>query len=486
MYRYKFLELLTKIGDYEKELLNISIKHRCLDDKPLFFTSDSRKVKENSVYIAIKGLNENGHDYVNESFQKGAIISVIEEFGDFEGPCIKVDSTIDFINELASMHYRDCSPYTIAITGSNGKTTTKEWVRNLLGEFIPNSTIFSNVGNMNTEIGLPLCILNDMNESIAFSILEMGMSERGDIGYLVDKYKPDFPVILNIGSAHIGNTGSLENTLLAKAEIFKSRKENGLYAINSSDLLLREYAQKHMSLKSAVLFGKAEDAIEGTTGVFLKGFEYAFEEEIHSTSLKLLVKGVSGEKEMKIKLNWLLHEGQILNLCAALAILHGLGKDLFSIQDFNSLINPIHERFEIVYKLNHLIIKDCYNSSLESLGFALEVLKSLKKSGDYEKLCCILGSIAETGNYNTQTHEKLGDMLNQATVETAYLYTKDDDIVRLKKVYKGEVYLSNNIDDIGKMIINEMRTQKKGLFLFKASRSIKLEEVYDYVMDAVD
>ncbi len=482
-----FLNLLNRVGEFETKKLGFSIKKNSISGSDeLFFTSDSRCIKENTIFIAIKGHTVNGHDYVNSSFQQGALLAIVEDAREYDGLCIKVDSVIEFINRMASDLFSRFAGYTIAITGSNGKTSTKEWVKKLLTAFHGKEAVFSNKGNMNTEIGLPVCILNELKSPERYSVIELGMSKKGDIEYLVDHYRVDFPVLLNIGTAHIGNTGSLENTFQEKSQIFKRHQKDQPLCLNISDSLIKNYFNMHRFNKNISLFGNINDKIQGFDGVYLNNLDYSIKEERFITKFELSVS--SGQNEMIIRqaLEGIFHRGQLLDLCASLSILLKLQYDILAIKNYSSYISTIKERFEPVFKNGQLLIKDCYNSSLESLSYALDVLKTLKMNHHQKKIYCVLGSIAETGNYESTIHEKIGEMLTSSQVDTVFLYTKDPVIKQIQNKFTGEIRSYDKIFDLSNELVKCIRQNEKAAFLFKASRSIQLEEVYDHVMDAVD
>ncbi|MFW6248543.1 MAG: UDP-N-acetylmuramoyl-tripeptide--D-alanyl-D-alanine ligase [Bacteroidota bacterium] len=481
----QFLDLIERIGEFETDKMKLYLRDRCSLDEMVFITTDSRKIKKNSIFIAIKGKNVNGHDYINESFDKGAILSIIEDAGDYNGLCIKVDHVVQFINKMASYLYKQYAGFTIAITGSNGKTTTKEWIKRLLSTFINQESIFANSENMNTEIGLPLCILNDLTTQKKYSVIEMGMSKKGDIEYLVDTYKPDFPVILNIGTAHIGNTGSLDNTFREKVKLMKHHSNDEPFCLNCSDSLLRQYLKKCQKQKP-ILFGQINDEIEDFSGVFLENYRHYFQGQQFYTSFKLAIRCQGKNEQLENRLNGLFHKGQLLNVCAALAVVSSLGYAVDSLPDLSRVIGSIKDRFEPVFIRNHLFIKDCYNSSLESLRYALELLKKLKEDKKFKKIICVLGSIAETGPFEAEIHEKIGHFLNENRVDNVFLYTKDSGIKQIQKKYKGKVLSFSDVTALSMEIKQRIQTKQNTVFLFKASRSIQLEEVFDHVMDVIN
>ncbi|HPF16036.1 MAG TPA: Mur ligase family protein [Thermotogota bacterium] len=487
MYIDDFLNLLKRVGDFETKKLGFSIeKQSDSESDELFFTTDSRCIKKNTVFIAIKGHSVNGHDFVNSSFQQGALLAIVEEAREYEGICLMVDSVIEFINRMALDQFARFAGYTIAITGSNGKTSTKEWVKNLLGAFHNVQSVFSNKGNMNTEIGLPVCILNELNTPKRYSVIEMGMSKKGDIEYLVDTYRVDFPVLLNVGTAHIGNTGSLENTFQEKSQIFKHHQKEHPLCLNISDPLIKDYFNRHRSNKKICVFGNIGDKIKGFCGVYLNHIDYSFKEERFITTFELIVSNGENESIIKQSIDGIFHRGQLLNLCASLSILVNLQHDIFAIKDFSPFISTVKERFEPVFKNGQLLIKDCYNSSLESLKYALDVLEIYRMKQCQKKIYCVLGSIAEAGSHESEIHEKIGEMLSAKHVDVVFLYTKDPVIKQIQKKYTGEIHIYEKSVELSNELVKRIRENEKAVFLFKASRSIQLEEVYDHVMDAVD
>jgi UDP-N-acetylmuramoyl-tripeptide--D-alanyl-D-alanine ligase len=480
----KFAELLHAYGNYEtkkiKSILNISANR----EKELFFTTDSREIKENSVFIAIKGANTNGHRYVNDCFLKGAVISIVEDFGDYKGLCFKVKSCIDFINKIASEYYAEIKPYTIALTGSNGKTTTKEWLFSLLKHFYDERQIFCNPGNKNSEIGLPVGILNGLDEKKEIAVLEMGMAKEGDIAYLKENYPPDFSLLLNIGTAHIGNTGSLEKTYDEKSRIFCEKKP---ILINISDSTIVKHIEKLNTSYKLYFFGLAKDIRERTKGIYLKRYTYSLDNlgELY-TEVDIMIlnpkNNICFQKRLTFK--GLYHKGLLLNLCAAFTAIYIKKENISFLQKADTLIKTVQDRFTIKKIEDNLLISDFYNSSIESLEYALETIKKIIDTTTYQKSICVLGSIAETGSFNEKIHENIGVLLNKYNVNTAILYTKNKDIEFVSRNYNNQKIYSEDSTVISDEIVERIKRTKNTIYLFKASRSIQLEEVYENVLES--
>jgi UDP-N-acetylmuramoyl-tripeptide--D-alanyl-D-alanine ligase len=487
----KFLTLLKSTGEYEEQKILSALGNFVDENKDLYFTTDSRDVRDNSVFIAIKGANTDGHKYINDCFLNGAVISIIEDYGNYDGFCIKTDSCIDFINKIASNYYSELDLFTIAITGSNGKTSTKEWISTLLTTYYSEDKIFCNPGNMNSEIGLPVSMLNGLDEHKEISIIEMGMSEEGDIKYLKETYHPDFSLLLNVGTAHIGNTGSLEKTFSEKKNIFSKNKPG---CTNISDKII--YKQLHTiysEIKKMYFFGLYKDIDKYHSGVYLKGYRYIDDNELNEKSLDLInteftvlvnntEKNISFEKTLKI--NGIYHKGFLLNLCASFSVIYALQKNLLFLDKIEELISPVKGRFFFTEINNNILIKDYYNSSIESLEYALETIKKLSENFFYGEIICVLGSIAETGYHSREIHENIGTQLNKYNVDEVLLYTKNKEIEWVSKKFNNKKLYSDKSRILANQITERLKQKKNCIYLFKASRSIQLEEVYEIVLES--
>ena len=173
-------------------------------------------------------------------------------------------------------------------------------------------------------------------------------------------------------------------------------------------------------------------------------------------------------------------------MCAALAVVSSLGCEVSALTNLSGFVRTVKERFEPVFVGNHLFIKDCYNSSLESLSYALTLLKNLKNINAFSKTYCVLGSIAEAGSFDSEIYDQVGILLNENQIDTVLLYTKEAGIKDIQRTYKGKILFFDNISSLSKEINYQKQIENKSIFLFKASRSIQLEEVYDHVMDVID
>ncbi len=404
------------------------------------FCIDSRKVEKGCIFVAIKGERFDGHDFVPEALEKGAKLAVVERpLG--TGKEIVVESVIDFLIELASRKLR--AKTVIGITGSSGKTFTKD----LVADILPDS--FRSPGNMNTEIGLPLSILNEY-EGQKFAVLEMGVSKRGDLERLCKIRKPDVGVVLNVGRQHLGFFESEEELFEEKTKIFECSR---MIVYNADDERMREKVE---ILKKPVKgFGKNNGECKLVDWRYSSGnTEVVYEVESSAVYLKLFD---------------IYHMGHLLNVAAALCVLRILDLPL----DPEEIIRPKKEkgRFNVFEKKGVIFIDDTYNASLLSFKMAIDAMERMEG-----RRIAIVGPILEQGSFSKETHERLSKILEK--IEGVFVLDG----------YEGSEYIdpsnvigrSDSKEELAEMVSRYLRDGD--IALFKASRGVKMEEVLERVI----
>lgn len=383
----------------------------------IHYEIDSRKVKENDIFIAIKGEKNNGHDYVNEAFKKGAKTAIVEENKDYEKDVILVDNVIDYINSEASKKLKSFSKIRIGITGSNGKTTTKFFLFHLLSYGF---NVFTTEKNYNTEIGIPLSILNNYNNQ-PVSILEMGLRKENDIRYLSKFYNPNVSIILNIGSSHLEFFKTREKIAEEKLKILSHSEKPGLAFINGDEPLLNiEYPDDIKVIK----FGENiqndgylidYEYLNGNTRVFYN---------IYGENLMLTLTGI-----------W--NKGQLIDALAALmvSLYFEIPLDPFYITAFNL---P-EKRFELKEIGTSIIINDAYNASKESFFSGFD---SIMKLNMKKKKILIMGEVLEIGENFKEYHHKILDKAKNV-FEEIYFYDPGN-----KFNYENAIKNKNGVFDI--------------------------------------
>ncbi|MCS7174348.1 UDP-N-acetylmuramoyl-tripeptide--D-alanyl-D-alanine ligase [Pseudothermotoga sp.] len=405
------------------------------------FVIDSREAFEGCVFVALKGEKTDGHLYVNEALGKGAVLAVVEREVDVpKEKLFFVRNTRIFLQELAAQKLSRYNPTIVGITGSNGKTTTKEMIYKCLDSGLA----FRNPGNLNTEIGLPLAVLNDY-EGQKYAILEMAMNKPGDITTLCRIAQPHVAVLLNVGTAHRGVAGGTEQILTGKLEIVQNMHKDGIAIVHSDQRILERIKERNV-----ITFG------------FQKGDYYLDNYTYESLSTVAFYRTPNGSKVLRF--STIFNVGQLINVAAVLAVFDVLKLEV----DLSKLENfvPVTGRFKVQQIEGVYIIDDTYNASLESFKVAVETLKKLGK-----KTYAVVGSIKEQGSFSEETHKELGKILEQ--LDGVFVYNIDHEIDTMEC---SKIVLRSDQPDV---IVSKLRSllNPKDAVLFKASRAIAMENV---------
>ncbi len=401
------------------------------------FCIDSRKLKPGEVFVAIKGERYDGHDFVIEAVQKGASFVVVERRFGLKNEIV-VENTVKFLLELSGEKIKEA--FIIGVTGAAGKTFTKE----LLGLLIDGS--FKSRGNLNTEIGLPLTILNDYKrEKIA--VLEYGMDKRGDIELLCNYFKPEVGIVLNIGRQHVGVAGSIENLFYGLMELADASSKVVYFA---EDERMKEYLKE--SSKVTVSFGLEKGDIRPLQWEYSKNLKtHAFFE-------------VFGEK-LELTLNGIWHKGHLINLSAALATLNIMDYS-FKPEKLNDF-KFVEGRFVWHDFGDIFVIDDTYNASLVAYESAVSAMVEFPA----ERKLAVVGPILEQGDYSEETHKILSRLLEKLDGVLVYDGYEGSEYIQPKNV----IFRS---DDPKLLVEKLVKTVKPGdVILFKASRSVGMEKV---------
>ena len=356
---------------------------------------DTRSIKDGGVFFALKGNKVDGHKFINHAFENGAVAVVANKKHKIEHEnknIIKVDDTYKAL-EMLGVNRREVSlSKLIAITGSVGKTTVKDYLFSILNNKFH---CYANEGNYNNKIGVPLSI-SQIPKNAKFAIQEMGMSFSNEIKYLSNLTKPDISIITNIGGSHLGNFSNLSEIAIAKSEIFYGMKKDGIVILPGES--------KHLDIL------KSEARNHGLKNLFFFGTDnnhdcFTISKKNRYNIIEVTVS-IMGEK-LSFKINS--HQNHnILNTAAAILASKTLGLTNQEIDQSLSVFNSVERRGKI-YHLNHpsgskvTIVDDSYNASYESTSSALISLRNLSLS----KPLLILGDMLELGKFSAQEHKKL-------------------------------------------------------------------------------
>lgn len=423
--------------------------------------TDTRKKPGLSLFIALKGENFDGHDYIQAAYSKGAICAVTDRIINTDKPFIVVENTLMAYGQIAHAYKKKFKLLTVAVTGSVGKTTTKEAICAVLSSKL---TVCKTEANFNNEVGIPQTLLG-INASHRAAVIEMGMCAMGEIASLSKITEPDISVITNIGSSHIGNLGSKENICKAKLEIVEGMKKGAIILLNGDD----EYLQKaHIEAQTKKLVGienencdfRAVNIREESGGM---KFDLVYDGEIYSLFIGALGK----------------HSVMAASFAAACGIICGLGeKDL---QNGLNQFSGGELRQKIILKNGFKIIDDCYNASPESMRASIDVLKCIK-ANENGRAIAILGEMKELGSFSPKMHEAIGEYAAQNGC-TLFLFGNNDNTNAMAKAYeragKKATMLGDDYETASKII--KANIKKGDVLLFKASRAVKLENVAEKI-----
>ncbi|PQZ54696.1 UDP-N-acetylmuramoyl-tripeptide--D-alanyl-D-alanine ligase [Bacillus sp. MYb209] len=418
---------------------------------------DSQKIQERNLFIPIIRVKD-GHDYVHEAMNHGAAACLWKKsHGDPPKgvPIIFVDDTLLALQKLARFYRNEMNVKVIGITGSNGKTTVKDIIGAIL-----NTTynVHKTKGNLNSQIGLPLTIL-EMKRDTEFLILEMGMSEKGQIRKLSNIAQPDVAIITMIGQSHLETLGSREGIANAKLEIIDGLKEKGLFLYNGDESLLSQNNKKG--------------------GIEYRSFGEKDTNDLYPTNVQLDEYGSHFKlnKFKKVQYDVSLYgKHNILNAIIGIAVGQLYNVSTKNIQETLQQINITDMRFQfLTATTGFTIINDAWNASPSSMTAAIETLEKLHT---YEKKIIVIGDMLELGTEAEAYHREIGRILNPEKIQYVFTYGKLSMMIaeEAKKNYpKNHVQSFQNKGEVAEKILEIMN--EKDIVLLKGSRGMALEEI---------
>lgn len=425
---------------------------------------DSRTIKEGDVYFAIQGSRYDGHNFIKESIVKGAaaIVYSRSEVDSIEVPpnffsIIKTDDTVIALGKLAKTYItRFQNTQIVGITGSNGKTTTKEI---LVSIFNKKAKTLSNKNNFNNRIGLPLSVFN-LTSIFKYAVFEMGTSSHGEIKILSNIVRPNAGIITNIGFSHLKTFISPKGVFKEKKKLFDNVRENGVIIINNDDKFLKK-ACKVRNGHKVITFACDTEADICAKNIILSFDRIDFELFCNKKSVKI-------EMPARGKFN-------VSNALAAAACASSFGFSLDEIKHGIENFRLPKMRMEtIATKSGVVLINDAYNANPSSMR---ETIQAVSQHYIHRKINLVLGDMLELGNKSIDYHFELGKFINtQKNINSIYLigemtsYTKE-------ALANKNVFYTKEANIILKKL-NQIPIDHISVFLFKASRGMKLEEIY--------
>ena len=427
-------------------------------------STDTRQLEPGDLFIALVGENFDAHDFLEQAFAKGAkaaVVSADKEYS-IDQPLIKVEDTTRALQDLAAYYLQQFSIPVIAVTGSTGKTTTKDLIASVLKQ---KYKTLKTQGNFNNEIGLPLTLFR-LDDSYQALVLEMGMRGLGEITRLTEIAPPDIAVITNVGQTHIELLGSIENIARAKSELVQSLDSRGTAVLNADDQRVQKMSQ--VTTANTIYYGLEREA--DVRGEDIKTL--ANEDKV---SFKL----ATGDRKEKVILP-MPGEYNVYNALAAATVGLELGLDLEQIKTGLATASLTGKRNQIIRTEDNIkIINDTYNANPTSVRAGLKTLSQIAE----QRKIAVLGDMLELGSVAESEHHKLGSVVVDEEID--YLITIGDLAVEIANgaadngLNKSKIFTYNNKENALVKLKNIIKSDDT--ILVKASRGMKLEEIVESI-----
>ncbi|MGH7826009.1 MAG: UDP-N-acetylmuramoyl-tripeptide--D-alanyl-D-alanine ligase [Candidatus Binatia bacterium] len=429
--------------------------------------TDSGKVKKGSVFIALKGERHDGHQFVETALRRGADCIVVHRdlaranLGN--ATVIRVPDTLRALGDLAHFRREKIAPKVLAITGSNGKTTTKEMVAAIFERASMNGRplkgrVLKTEGNFNNLVGLPLTLLR-LRSKHRVAIVELGTNRPGEIERLTEIADPDVGIITSVAAAHLEGLNSLAGVAREKGALYRGVRAGGMIAVNLDDPWVRRLSVAFKGRK--VTYGQG-----GQVGAELS-------RPLNARGMLFTLR--AGDRRSRVRLK-LCGEHNLANAIGAAAIAYGQGLSLNGIRRGLESVKPYSMRMQIETWKGVGVINDAYNANPASMQAALGTLAEIDSPG--EKIA-VLGDMLELGNHSRREHFELGKQIGRLGIDRLYLLGKAADQVRKGALRAGmpteKIVLGKSHDELGESIRGHLR--KGDWLLFKGSRGMKMEAV---------
>jgi UDP-N-acetylmuramoyl-tripeptide--D-alanyl-D-alanine ligase len=423
---------------------------------------DSRSLRPGDLYFALRGPNHDGHAYVAEVLAKGAVGAVADT--DIEGgsasPILKVKNSLAALQSLASAARREWGGQVVGVTGSAGKTTTKDVIAEMLSEGVSGGTSGGTTakteGNLNNHVGLPLSLLR-IDDQARIAVLEMGMNHAGEIRALAEIARPDVGVVTNVGWAHMESFDSIEGIAAAKRELIESLPPDGTAVLNSDDLRVAEFAKAHPG--KVVTYGESERA------------------DVRAEDLKFSEDGLAfrvGSTQFQSPLTG---RHSVANLLAGIAVagLYGITPDRLTERVRN--IRPGKMRGERFHHRGILVFNDCYNSNPDAAKAMLAVLRDTPA----RRRIAVLGEMLELGRWAEPLHRDVGNYAAECGIDVlvglrgAACYMLD--AAKRSGLRADAAFFFDDPVPAGQLVSS--LAQAGDAILFKGSRGVHVERALD-------
>ncbi len=411
-------------------------------------STDTRKIETNCIFFALRGENFDANTFTKEALEKGAKYVVIDNSDNFiDERTILVENTLVALQELAKFHRKFLGLPIIALTGSNGKTTTKELIHAILSK---KYNTLATIGNLNNHIGVPLTLLR-FNKETEIGIVEMGANHQKEIEFLCEIAQPDYGYITNFGKAHLEGFGGVEGVIKGKSEMYDYLKNN-----------------------NKLIFVNLDDAIQNEKTATVKRFSFT----VNTSQADLKITAVEANPMVKITYNNLLINSHLIgiynanNINAAITIGNYFKVSDEQIKEAIENYIPENNRSQLIQNGDNEIILDAYNANPSSMTAAITNFIQLEK----ENKIAILGDMFELGNESLSEHKKIVELLeNQKRIKT-YFIGKD---FYSNQINSNHLHFFEDFNSFSKFI--EVNKPTNSLLIIKGSRGMALERILESI-----
>lgn len=429
-------------------------------------STDTRTIRPGNLYIPIRGPRFNGHDYVREAIAAGAVAALWaadEAHAPTDVPLVIVEDTVAALQQLAAAYRRQLKTRVVGITGSNGKTSTKDILAGLLGIAYRTQ---KTAGNLNNELGVPLTLLA-LEEETELAVVEMGMSGLREIALLSSLAQPDIGIITSVSEVHLADLHTRERIAQAKLEILEGLAPEGLFIYNADNPLLTRQLAELQPAVAGLTFGEGEA------------------HDLHATSWSMTEAGIAftvNDPALGSLFLPMIGKHQLSNALGAIAAARHLGLSPEQIRQGLLRVEATGMRQEVVYAGKLMMINDAYKSNPPSLRAALDSLMALQP---HKRKIAVIGSMVELGEESDALHTAIGAGLDPERIDR--VLTIGESAARIAAAaaprYPAgavQAYDETQRPELAAALLAE--ADSDCIILVKGSRSLKLEEVVDAVL----
>lgn len=424
-----------------EEIYQLYTKYPCI-------VTDSRGIQRDSIFFALKGETFDGNKFAIEAVDKGCIAAIVDDSSINHPNCIHVEDVLCTLQELANIHRIVLGTRVIAITGTNGKTTTKELVNAVL---TAKYNVYATKGNLNNHIGVPLTLLA-LTKDIDIAIVEMGANHPGEIRFLSGIVEPDYGIITNIGKAHLEGFGSFEGVKKTKGELYQNiAQKNGIVFYNQENQILAELIEEYNLYEQAIPYGYGVDAISINSS---------------NTNSFLCLDIVLPNQILPITISTsLVGNYNFENVLAAITVGLYLGVPIEAIKIALEGYVPTNSRSQLVKTNFNEVILDAYNANPSSMEVAVKNFASLNHSNKV----VIVGEMLELGSYSHDEHNRIARLIKSLGFSMVIFIGKGFET-------ESEGYLFF-VDSEGCAKFLKEKPIEDAIVLLKGSRGVKLEKI---------